>query len=137
MVYFPVKHCCPYNNSLLLINPRSLEENIVTRSLEGGEVNRTPPFPLSTDTIHPIDMKLGTYNKLHLYFQLSGTTWCVIGFHGNNSQINGVTGGRLLGFLNFQILFKFLLLYFKIKRKEHLAVEIHKIVRIHCEVVSI
>ena len=36
---------------------------------------------------------LGTYNKLHLYFQLSKNTWCIIGFHGNNSQINDVTGG--------------------------------------------
>ena len=91
-------------------NPRSLEEKIVRRSLEreggGGGVNRTPP--LSTfDTIYPIELKFGTYNKLHLYFQLSETTWCLIGFHGNNSQINDVTGGRHLGFLHFQILFKF------------------------------
>ena len=41
-------------------------------------------------------MKFGTYNKLHLYFQLSETTWCLIGFHGNDNQINGVTGGRLV-----------------------------------------
>ena len=99
-------------------------------------VNRTPP-PSTFDKIHPIDMKLGTYNKLHLYFQLSETTWSLIGFHDNNSQINDVTGGRHLGFLNFQILFKFSLLYFKMTRKQHLAVESHKIVRIHCEVVSI
>ena len=59
------------------------------------------------NTIHPIDLKFGTYNKLHLYFQLSKPTWCLIGFHGNNSQINDVTGGRDLGFSNFQILFKF------------------------------
>ena len=56
-------------------------------------------------------MKFGTYNKLHLYFQLSETTWCLISFHGNNSQINDVTDGRHLGFSNFQILFKFSLLY--------------------------
>ena len=42
--------------------------------------------PSSTfDTIHPIDMKLGTYNKFHLCFQLSETTWFLMGFHGNNS----------------------------------------------------
>ena len=42
--------------------------------------------PSSTfDTIHPIDMKLGTYNKFHLCFQLSKTTWFLMGFHGNNS----------------------------------------------------
>ena len=43
--------------------------------------------------------------------------------------MNDVTGGRHLGFLNFQILF--------MTKKQHLGVEIHKIVRIHCEVVSI
>ena len=42
-----------------------------------------------------------------------------------------------LGFLNFQILLKFSLLYINLKRKQYLAVGIHKIVRIHCEVVSI
>ena len=83
------------------------------------------------EAIHSIDLKFGTYNKFHLYFQLSGSTWCLIGFHGNNSQINDVTGGRHLGFLNFKILFKVLLLYLR------LAVEIHEIGRIHCEVVSI
>ena len=89
------------------------------------------------NTIRPIDMKSGTYNKLHLYFQLSETTWCLIGFHGNNSQINDATGGRHLGFLNFQILVKFSLLYLKLTGKQHLAVAIHEIARIHCEIVSI
>ena len=99
-------------------------------------VNRTP-LASTFDTIHPIDMKFGTYNKLHLYFQLSETTWCLICFHGNNAQINDVTGDRHLRFLNFQILFKFSFLYLKLTRKQHLAVEIYKIVRIYCEVVSI
>ena len=40
-------------------------------------------------------------------FQLSETTWYLIGLHGNNSKIIDVTGGRHLGFLNFQILLKF------------------------------
>ena len=98
----------------MLFNTRSLLVKIVTRSLEGGPrgVNRIPPSTF--DTIHPIDMKLGTYNKLHLYFQLSETMWCLIGFHGNNSQINDVTGGRHLEFSNFQILFKFSLLYLRL-----------------------
>ena len=80
----------------MLCIPGSLGEKIVTRSLEGrgGGVNRIPPSTF--DTIHPIDMKFGTYNKLYLYFQLSETTWCLIGFHGNNSQINDVTGGHHL-----------------------------------------
>ena len=120
------------------LNPRSLLEKIVTRSLVGGggRVNRTPS--LSTfDTIHPIDLKFDTYNKLHLYFQLSETMWRLIDFHGNNSQINDVTGSHHLGFSNFQILFKFSLLYLRLTGKQHLAVEIHEIGRIHCEVLSI
>ena len=122
-----------------VFDPRSLEGKIVTRSLEvgkGGGQSNLPP--LSTfDTIHPIDTKLGRYNKLHLYFQLSETTWCIIGLHGNNSKKNDISGGRHLGFLNFQILFNFSLLHFKMTRKLHLAVETPEIVRIHCEVVSI
>ena len=79
-------------------NPRSLLEEIVTRSLDGGG---------------------GGFN------------------HGNSSQINDVTGGRLIGFSNFQILFKFSLLYLRLMAKQHLTVEIHDIGRIHCEVASI
>ena len=55
------------------INPRSLLEKIVTRSLEGGGGQSDPPSTF--DTIRPIDLKFGTYNKLHLQFQLSETTW--------------------------------------------------------------
>ena len=112
-----------------------LLEKIVTRSLEGGGCQSDPPSTFAT--IHLIDLKFGTYNNLHLYLQLSDITWCLIGFHGNNSQINDVTGGRHLGFSNFQILFKFSLLYFRLTGKQHLAVESHEIGRIHCEVVSI
>ena len=84
----------------MMFNPRSLLEKIVTRSLEGGGgVNQTPTSTF--DTIHPIDLKFGTYNKLRLYFQLSETTWCLIGFHGNDSQINDNTGGRHLVCSNF------------------------------------
>ena len=46
-------------------------------------------------------------------------------------------GGHHLGFKNFQIVFKFLLLYLRLMGKQHLTVEIHEIGRIHCEVVSI
>ena len=115
-------------------NPRSVLEKIVTRSLEGGQSD--PPLLSTFATIHPIDLKFGTYNKLQFYFQLSETTWCRIGFHGNNSQINDVTGGRRLGFSNFQILFKFSLLYLRLTGKQHLAVKIHEIGRIYCEVSS-
>ena len=111
-------------------NPRSLLEKIVTQSLEGGGGGQSDP-PSTFDTIHPIDLKFGTYSKLHLYFQLSETTWCLIGFYVNNSQINDVTGGRHLGFSNFQILF-----YLRLTGKQHLAVEIHEIGRFYCEVLS-
>ena len=115
-------------------NLRSLLEKIVTQSLEGGSIG--PPSS-TFDTIHPIDLKFGIHNKFHLHFQLSETTWCLIGLKGNNSQINNVTGGRHLRFSNFQILLKFLLLCLRLMGKQHLAVEIHEIGRIHCEVVSI
>ena len=121
---------------LCLFNRRSLEEKIVTRSLNGRGGGQSDP-PSTFDTIHPIGLKFGTYDKLHLYFQLSETKWCLIGFHGNNSQINDVQGGRYLEFLNFKILFKFSFLYLRLTGKQHLAVEIHEIGRIHCEVVSI
>ena len=107
----------------------------MTRNLEGG--GGQSDHPSTFDTIHLIDLKFGTYSKLYLYFQLNETTWCLIGFHDNNIQINDVTGDRHLGFLNFQILFKLSLLYLKLTGKQHLAVEIHEIGRIHCEVVSI
>ena len=69
-----------------LVNPRSLLEKIVTRSLEGGGGSiGLPPPPSTFDAIHPIDLKFGTYSKLQFYFQLNETTWCLIGFHGNNS----------------------------------------------------
>ena len=118
-------------------NPRSLLEKIVTRSLEGVGGSIGPPPPSSFDTIHTIGLKFVKYNKLHLYFQLSETTWCLIGFHGNNSQINDVIGGRHLEFSNFQILFKISLLYLGLTGKQHLKVEFHEIGRIHSETVSI
>ena len=112
-----------------MFNPRSILEKLVTRSLEGGGGSIGPP-PSTFDKIHPTDLKFGTYCKLHLYFQLSETTWCLIGFHGNNSQINNVTVGCHLGYSNFQILFKFSLFYLRLTGKQHLG-------RICCEVLSI
>ena len=67
-------------------------------------------------------------------FQLSETTWCLIGLYGNRSYTNGITNGRNLGFLNFQILLKF---DFQTVRKQHLAIGIYKTVKIHGKVVSI
>ena len=113
------------------------KKKLITRSLERGGGGQSDPSSFTFDTIHSIDLKFGTLSKFHLYFQLSETTWCLIGFHGNNSQINDVTDGRHLGFSKFQILFKFSLLYLRLTGKQHLAVEIQEIGRIHCEVVSI
>ena len=80
-------------------NPRSLEEkNSCTKPWGGGEGQSDPPRPSTFDTIYPIDMKLGTYNKLHLYFQLNEATWCLIGFHGNNSQIMTSQAAAILDF---------------------------------------
>ena len=99
------------NPECWLFNPRSLEEKIVTQTLEGG------PPPSTFNTIHLIDMKFGTYTKLHLYFQLNETMWCLTGFHGNDTLINDNTSDHHLGFLNFKILFKFEFLHFKMMRK--------------------
>ena len=74
--------------------------------------------------LHPFPLRTG--GLLHMYFQLSETTWCLIGFYCNNNQINDVRGGRHLEFSNFQILFKFSLLYLRLTEKQHLVVEIQK-----------
>ena len=57
-------------------------------------------------------MKFGTYNKLHLYFQLSETTWCLIGFHGNNSKKMTPQAAAILDLklLDFVQIFTFLYL---------------------------
>ena len=62
---------------------------------------------LSTPFIHPIDLIFGTYNELPLYFQLSKTIWCLIGFNDNHNYINDVRSDRDFEFLNFQIILKF------------------------------
>ena len=78
------------------------KKNLLHETLRGGGTIRTPPPPSTFDTIHPIDLHFDTYNKLHLYFQLSETTWYRIGFYGNNSQINDVTGVAILDFQIFR-----------------------------------
>ena len=92
----------------ILVNPKSLEEKIVTRSHERGQ--SIGPLPFYLCTVLPIDMKLSTHNKLHLYFQFSETTSCLIGFHVNNSQTNDITGGASkldFKFSNFVQIFPF------------------------------
>ena len=65
-----------------VLNPKILERKVVTQSFSlGGGGSIIPPPPSIFYTIHPIDMKLSSYNKLHLYFKLSETTWYLIGFH--------------------------------------------------------
>ena len=62
--------------------------------------------PLSPFKILDPPLIFDIYNKLPLYFQLRKTTWCLVGFHGNQSYINDVKGHHL-GFSKFQIVFKF------------------------------
>ena len=88
------------------INPRKHKPKKVTRRQKGGG-GSIGPLPSTFDTIHPIDMIFGTCNELPLYFQLSVITWCLTGFHDNHSYIDDVTSGCHLGFLSFQIIFKF------------------------------
>ena len=64
-------------------------------------------FPSTFDTIHPIDLIFGTYNKPSLYFQLIEITWCLIVLHGNHDHINDVTSGCHLRFSNFPNFFIF------------------------------
>ena len=45
------------------------------------------PLPSTFDSIHPIDYIFGIYNERSLYSQLIETTCCLIGFHGNHSNI--------------------------------------------------
>ena len=120
------------------LSPRSIEEKKVTRILEGGSQSDPPPSPSTFNTIHPIGMMFGTYSKLPLYFELSETTWCLFSFHGSKSYMNEDTSGRHLGFTNFRFYSN---LNYSIllndKKIQYLAIEIYKIYRIHCKVVSI
>ena len=85
-----------------------LSELYVYLTLEASKKNKKATRTLRGEgLIHLIGMIFGTYNKLPWYFQLSETTWCLIGFHGNQSYKNDVINGRHLGFSNFQILFYF------------------------------
>ena len=86
---------------LVVFSPRSLEEEIVTRTDWWGGGGQSDP-PSTFDTIHPIGMKFGTYNKLHLQFQFSETTWCLIGFHSNDSQIKTSQEIAILDFYIFR-----------------------------------
>ena len=90
----------------------------------GGSIR---PLPSIIDTIHPIDLIFRTYNEFSLYFQLIESTWCLTGFHGNNSHINDVTSGRHHGMSNFHIFFIFELN--TENGRKTTSIEIYKIVR--------
>ena len=77
----------------IAVNPRRNKPKKVTRRHKGG--GAIVYIPSTFDKIHPIDLIFGTYNELSMYFQLIETTWCLIGFHGNDSHINDVTDKRL------------------------------------------
>ena len=58
----------PFPSSLVWLTLQALKKKIVARTLEGGGEESIGPPPSTFDTIRPIDIKFGTYNKLHLYF---------------------------------------------------------------------
>ena len=70
----------------------------------------------------------GTYNERSLYFQLIDTACCLIGFHGNHSNIRTSLAAAILDFQIFKI-FSNSNLNTEIARKQRLAIEIYKIVR--------
>ena len=84
-----------------MFNPREHKPKKVTKGLRraGGSFG---PLPSTFGSIYPIDMLLGTYNELPLYFQLSLAKWCLTGFYGNHSYINDVTRGRHLEILSLR-----------------------------------
>ena len=62
------------------LNPRNLEEKIVHEHLRmGGQSDPFFYFWHNSSDWH----NAATYNKLPLCFQLSETSWCLTGFHGN------------------------------------------------------
>ena len=68
------------------INPRRHKvKKSYTKAWGGGWSIGT--LTSTFDTIHPIDQIFGTFNESSLYFQLIETTCCLIGFHGNHSNI--------------------------------------------------
>ena len=69
----------------------------------GGGGGAIGPLPSTSDTIHSIDQIFGTHNGRFLYFQLIDTIFCLIGFHGNHSNI---MSSLTTAILDFQI-FKF------------------------------
>ena len=72
----------------------------VTQSLrEKGPIG---PLLSTFDTIDPIDLIFGTHNELPLFFQLSETTWCLMGFHGNHRYMNNVKAAAILDFITFR-----------------------------------
>ena len=70
---FFIKHLVFYLSDILLpvftrFTLEASKKKELHEALRGGGGQSDPPSTF--DTIHPIDMKFGTYNKLHLYFQL-------------------------------------------------------------------
>ena len=64
----------------------------------GGSIG---PLLSTFDTIHPIDWIFDTYNEYSLYFQLIKITCCLIGFHGNQSNIMTSLAAAILDFQFF------------------------------------
>ena len=109
-------------------NDKSFYKWKKNHNINPGKYGVNGALPSTFDTIHQIDLIVGTYKELSLYFQLIGTTWCLIGFHSNYNHINDVTSARHLGFSNFQI-FLYSNWTLKMVKKQHFAIGLYKIVR--------
>ena len=70
------------------VNPRRHKLKKVTRRHKGGG-GSIGPLPFTFDTIHLIDLIFGTY-------------CCLIGFHGNHSNIMTSLAAAILDFQSFK-----------------------------------
>ena len=74
-------------------------KKVTRRHWGGGSIE---PLPSTFDTIHQIGQIFCTYNERLLNFQLIETTCCLIGFHGNQSNIMTSLAAAILDFQIFK-----------------------------------
>ena len=84
-------------------NSRRHKPKKVKRRHKGGG-GSIRPLPSTFDNIHPIDFIFGTCNDRSVYSQLIKTTFCLIGFHCNHSNIMTSLAAAVLDFQIFNFL---------------------------------